>query len=317
MQTFDIEPRVIGNVHVGNHRRNNVIWAGKLAEKGTGGKVFFDGSDNFVVLEVGKRGSGKSYGMASLLEGFAVADSSQIAKHKDKRAVLLLDPLDIHWTAVLPLKDEGPEPLRKQHRILASWQDLRPEAIKADVWIPAGLKWDIDHPAFHEYYLPVSALDGDDWSLLLQTDLILEPRGWLIYEALQKVTVRGWAKRGIAVHPREDYAIEDLIACIEGDDDIVQFYNGETIRSVIQPLKSYARMPLFSAREGTPLTDLLKAGTLSVLSLGRLEEDLRTVMTTVLIRKLRKDRMRASQITRRLSLQNLDASIKQKLEERL
>lgn len=317
MQIFDIEPRIIGDVYVGNHRRNNIIWAGKLAEKGTGGKVFFDGSDNFVVLEVGKRGSGKSYGMASLLEGFAVTDTSQIAKHKDQRAVLLLDPLDIHWTAVLPLKDEGPDALRRQYRALASWRDLKPEVIKADVWVPAGLKWDIDHPAFHEYYLPVSALDGDDWSLLLQTDLILEPRGRLIYEALQKVTIRGWAKRGIAVHPREDYAIEDLIACIEGDDEIIQFYSGETIRSVIQPLKSYARMPLFSAREGTPLTDLIKAGTFSVLSLGRLEEDLRTVMTTVLIRKLRKDRMKASQITRRLNLQDLDNSIKQKLEEKL
>jgi uncharacterized protein len=317
MQTFDVEPRITGDVHVGDQRRRNVIWAGRIAEKGPGGNVFFDGSDNFVVLEVGKRGSGKSYGMASLLEGFAVSEPSQIAKHKDQRAVLLLDPLDIHWTAVLPLKDKGPEALRKQHSVLSSWRELKPESIRAEIWVPAGFKWDLGHPSFVEYYLPVSALDGDDWSLLLQTDLILEPRGRLIYEALQKVSLRGWVRRGLPVRAREDYAIEDLIACIEGDDEINQFYNGETVRSVIQPLNSYARMPLFSGREGTPLTQLIKPGILSVLSLGRLEENLRTVLTTVLIRKLRKDRMIASQISRRLNLQDLDDTVKHQLKGEL
>jgi uncharacterized protein len=305
MPTFDIEPRVTGDVCVGDRRRATVIYAGRLAEKGTGGKIFFDGSDNFVVLEVGKRGSGKSYGMASLLEGFAVSVPSQICVGREKRAVLLLDPLDIHWTAVLPLEDNGPEALKKQYRVLSSWPGLKPEKVNAEVWIPAGFAWDIDHPSFRQYYMPVSALDGDDWSLLLQTDLILEPRGRLIYEALQKVTVRGWIRKGIEVPARTDYAIEDLIACITDDEEINQFYSSETVRSVIQPLNSYGRMPLFSAREGTPLTDLIKDGCLSVMSLGRLDEDLRTVLTTVVIRKLRKDRMVASQLSRRIALQQL------------
>jgi len=76
-------------------------------------------------------------------------------------------------------------------------------------------------------------------------------------------------------------------------------------------------MPLFSGREGTPLTQLIKPGILSVLSLGRLEENLRTVLTTVLIRKLRKDRMIASQISRRLNLQDLDDTVKHQLKGEL
>jgi DNA helicase HerA-like ATPase len=76
-------------------------------------------------------------------------------------------------------------------------------------------------------------------------------------------------------------------------------------------------MPLFSAREGTPMTELIRSGTLSVLSLGRLGEDLRTVLTTTVVRKLRKDRTVASQVSRRLALQNLDASTRAELVQEL
>src|SRR6266566_4014302 len=115
MKTFDIEPRVNGKVHVGGGKRESVILAGRMAEKSNSEPIFFDGSDNFVVFEVGKRGSGKSYGMGSLLEGFATAAASRIGTHTERRAVVLLDPLDIHWPALTPLSRDGPEGLRKQH----------------------------------------------------------------------------------------------------------------------------------------------------------------------------------------------------------
>src|SRR5262245_41765434 len=96
MKTFDIEPRVAGRVWVGGTQRQAVVLAGRLAEKTNSEDLYFDGSDNFVVFEVGKRGSGKSYGMGSLLEGFATVETSKISTHKERRAVVLLDPLDIH-----------------------------------------------------------------------------------------------------------------------------------------------------------------------------------------------------------------------------
>src|SRR5262245_37198516 len=128
-KTFDIEPRVPGRVHLGSNKRESVILAGKLAEKGNNDALYFDGSDNFVVFEVGKRGSGKSYGMGSLLEGFATSATSKIGSHTHPRAVVLLDPLDIHWTALTPLSANGPEGLRKQHAVLAKWDNLDVEAI--------------------------------------------------------------------------------------------------------------------------------------------------------------------------------------------
>jgi len=255
--------------------------------------------------------------MGSLLEGFATNEISKISAIKESRAVLLLDPLDIHWTAVLPLSSDGPAVLKRQHKILKSWADLDTEEINAEIWMPAGYLTDIDHPAFKEYYLPVSDLDSDDWSILLKTDVILETRGRLIDEAYQKITVLGWKKSGRPRNPRSNYSIQDLIDCILGDDEIQDFYHPETIRSVIQPLRAYARMPLFSAREGTSMTDLAKKGVFSVLSLGRLGDNLRTVLTTVVVRKLRKNRMVASQIKRRLGLQKLKSDDRKRLENEL
>jgi hypothetical protein len=319
MKTFDIEPRVNGSVHFGGTKRDAVILAGKMAEKGNSESVYFDGSDNFVVFEVGKRGSGKSYGMGSLLEGFATSEASKISQHKERRAIILLDPLDIHWTALLPLSSEGPEGLRKQHEIVKKWGGLEIEPINVRVFVPAGYGWDVDRPEFQEYQVPVRSLTAGDWGLLIRADLVTETRGRLIDEAYRKVTELGWGGQGnIPRHePTDDYGITDLVDCIEQDTEVAGFYAAETCRSVVQPLRSLARMPLFASREGTPMTELARVGVLSVLCLARLPEDLRTVVTTVLVRKLRSDRMFASQIKRRLALAREDHAVQAALTEEL
>lgn len=319
MKTFDVEPRVNGKVHLGSTKRESLILAGRLAEKGNNEPLYFDGSDNFVVFEVGKRGSGKSYGMGALLEGFATAATSRIGRHQTQRAVVLLDPLDIHWTALTPLSSSGPDGLRRQHAILAKWNDLEVEPINVRVFVPAGHRWDIDPPEFREFRLPVSSLTAGDWGLLIKADLITEPRGRLIDEAYRKVTELGWGwdNPSSARPPKSSYSISDLIECIENDSEIQAFYAAETCRSVVQPLRALARMPLFDSAEGTPLTELAELGILSIMSLGRLTEDLRTVLTTVLVRKLKSDRMYASQIRRRLALQTHTPEVIVQLEEEL
>src|SRR5207247_2063590 len=137
----------------------------------------------FVVFEVGKRGSGKSFGMGSLLEGFATGASSRIGKHTERRAVVLLDPLDIHWPALTPLSSTGPAGLRKQHDVFTRWGGLEVEPINVRVFVPAGHRSNFDPPAFLEYEIPVSFLDAGDWGLLIRADLITETRGRLIDEA--------------------------------------------------------------------------------------------------------------------------------------
>src|SRR5262249_31571470 len=155
-----------------------------------------------------------------------------IAEHKEHRAAVLLDPLDIHWTALQPLRPDGPDALKRQHSLVAKWAGLEVEPIEASVFVPAGYGWqNIDHPGFQEYRIPVNSLTSADWGLLLKTDLVTEPRGRLIDEAYRKVTEIGWAGR--AADP--NYSIDDLIDCIENDADVAAFYANETRRSVVQP----------------------------------------------------------------------------------
>lgn len=317
MKQFDVDPHVPGAIRLGSDKGHNTVWIGRMAERRSSENLYFDGSDNFVVLEVGKRGSGKSYGMGSMLEGFATDPSSRIATHEEKRGVLLLDPLDIHWTAIEPLRPDGPPGMVRQHAILSRWDGLEVEPINVRVFVPAGFEWDIDHPQFLSYQLPVSELDEADWAHLLDCDIVNDTRGRLIAEVFAKVSETGWTARGSGVPPRRDYSVQDLIDCAEGDDDITSFYHRETIRSLVQPLRAFARMPLFQSNTGTPLTTLISPGVLSILSMGRLPADVRSVLTTVLIRKLRYDRMYASQIRRRLALETLDDRTKAELEGEL
>lgn len=319
-EDFLIEPRVAGKVHLGSDKRESVILAGRMAEKGNGDPIYFDGSDNFVVFEVGKRGSGKSYGMGSLLEGFATAAASKIGVHSDRRAVVLLDPLDIHWTALIPLSADGPEGLRRQHAVLKKWPDLEMKPDKRSRSIPAGHGWEIDPVMFREFRIPVSSLHAGDWGMLIKADLITEPRGRLIDESFRKVTELGWTRENShkQVAPKSSYTISDLIDCIEHDPEIKSFYAADTCRSVIQPLRALARMPPFDSAEGTPLLiELAEAGVLSIFSLGRLTEDLRTVLTTVVVRELKADRMISSQIRRRLALKAETPATVETLKEEL
>lgn len=316
MQVYDIEPHVAGEVRLGSDKGHNSIWAGRMAERGNGERIVFDGSENFVTLEVGKRGSGKSFGMGAILEGFAAVSGSGIASHSVPRAVLLLDPLDIHWTAIEPLRPDGPAGMKAQYALLKKWPTLAVEPVNVQVYMPAGYEWDIDHPGLRSYKLPVSALDSADWAFLLDCDLMTEPRGRLVDEAYRKVTELGWQTPKRSVPPRAQYDIQDLIDCAESDSEITSFYHAETIRSVVQPLRAFQRMPLFDSN-GTALTDLAREGFLTIMCLGRLPASIRTVLTTVVVRKLRADRMYASQIRRRLALRTEDDATRNALEAEL
>ena len=320
MIQFDVLPRINEKIVIGGDKDRSRILVARSAEKGRERfPIYFDASDDFVVLEVGKRGSGKSYGMGSVLEGFATRDNSRIAQHKERRAVILLDPLDVHWPALIGLRPDGTEALRQQHRLLDTWPDLEAEPINVQVFVPAGYEWAMDYPGFREYRIPVSEMAAADWALLLSTDLIAEPRGRLLDEAHRKVTELGWqkARNSGFMEACGDYSVQDLITCIQEDHEIEGLYADGTRRSVIQPLRTYGRMPLFADRTGTPMVDVARPGVLSILCLGRLPEDLRTVVATVFVRKLKADRMVASTVRRRLALSDEDVETQASLRQEL
>ncbi|MBV9125426.1 MAG: ATP-binding protein [Planctomycetes bacterium] len=296
---FEAAQRITEDIVFGGPGKHHILF-GRILDSGRPRPVHFDADENFVVIEVGKRGSGKSFNLGAALEAFAARDNScSIAHHgDDRRAVLLLDPLDVHWPAVFPICNTGSPHVREQYALLARWPEIRVDPVSVQVFMPAGRLVPEDPAAFKEFFLPVADLTPADFALLLGADLVTDPAGMLIGELHDKVTRTGFTLSGRQVAPNPSFSLVDLVACLD-DDDVRANYATQTLRAVRQRLTSWQRDPLFRSSGGTPVTQLLQAGNLSILCLNRLSEDMRSVLTGVLVRKIKAERSRSSQIDRR------------------
>lgn len=293
-------PELTSDVTLNGPCKNNILCGRVRDSKYSRNNVFLDADENFVVLEVGKRGSGKSFGMGSILESFATEEAEcSIAKHgDDRRGVLLIDPLDIHWTAIYPVRDGVSPDMDFQDSLLRRYGGIEAEKIKVEVYVPAGTKRGEDPGEFLEFQLPVSELTPDDFAMLYGTNLVTEPAGMLIWELFEKVTRLGYTSGHRTILPKSDFGLADLVAGLQ-DDEIQDNFAPQTIRAVGQRLRTWLGDPLFQSSTGTPITHLVQSGKLTILSLNRLSEDMRSVVTGVVVRKIKAERTPSSQLERR------------------
>ena len=307
MPLFTLKPEIRSDVVVGTVGGRDRVLIGRLAETASTKPVYFDATKEFVALIVGKRGSGKSYALGSFLEGFATRpDDTDIARIASKRAVLLLDPMGNFWPTAIPVTPDGPAKVNSQWNALKQWRLSVPE-IDVRVWLPAGFRETSDYHSITPFYVDPSDLDDHDWADILGLNLIKDPQGVLLADAFDHVK----QSKGGGVFV---YSLDELIAAAEHM-MTTGAHAGETVRALKRSLSSYARLELFRGG-GTPLTDLLKAGQLSVLMLPvRVGHDLRSVLTRMLIRRILRDREVASHITQRTQIEKLDAAQRQNLAD--
>jgi len=301
------DPEITSRVRIGGAGKHHVFIGRVRDSRRNNSEVHFDADNNFVVLEVGKRGSGKSFGMGTALEAFATAeDSCSLAEHgPERRGVLLLDPLDIHWTAIYPVQDGVSRHMKEQYKLLKRWPDVAVEAINVNVYMPAGRGLPEDPDEFQPFQIPVCDLTAEDWGMLYGANIVSDPAGMLIWELFEKVTRLGYEIADQQFPSKTTYGLVDLIACLD-DNEIQASYAPQTVRAVRQRFRTWLGDPLFQSDIGTPVTDLVKAGELSILCLNRLSEDMRSVITGVLVRKIKAARTRSSQLERRRAY---DASV--------
>lgn len=308
-------PEITSRIHVGGRGKHHVL-IGRLRDSGRNTHpVHFDADNNFVVLEVGKRGSGKSFGMGAALEAFATEKNScTVATHgSERRGVFLLDPLDIHWTAIYPLRDGVSPYMKEQFKLLSRWPEISVEPIRVNVYMPAGRGQPEDPPAFLPFQLPVADLTPEDWGLLYGANIVSDPAGMLLWELYEKVTRLGYDVGEEHISPKSCYGLSDMIACLD-DHEIQAAYSPQTVRAVRQRLRTWLGDPLFQSDTGTSVTTLVRAGELSILCMNRLSEDMRSVITGVLVRKLKGARTRSSQYERRRAYDpSADVAIQNKM----
>jgi len=298
-------PRNLVTIGVSEGKETEWTYLGRLAEIGPLTGIHFDAAHPHVVAIFGKRGSGKSYTMGSMLEGLCTVQSeTSISNIKRDNAILLLDTLGIfQWTDISLDEATDSEVLRAQKATWRGW-NLQPEELDVQVWIPKGTRTDATPASHKEFSIRTSDFTADDWGYLLDLNIYQDRMGQLLNDAFLKVTLEGWenAEDGPQL-PNPSYSIEDLINCIKSDIELGESYQSETQRAVIQQLTTYYRNPLFEDN-GTPLSEMLISGRMNVLVMSRMSGPLRLVILSALIRRLMDERMIASEMEKHLLIRS-------------
>jgi uncharacterized protein len=298
-------------------RQHDKLLLGYLAESGPRRNLWLDITGEQVIAVLGKRGSGKSYTLGTIIEGLAAGEgNSAIASLNTPRAALVFDIMDIFWSSQILLTSEGPAELMKQFEIMKRG-GFTTQPLNIEIWIPSGFENpQIDPP--HVCLLEIRAcdLEIDDWGSLFEVDIFGEPRGMLISEVITHVARTGYtASEDVDVPANPNFDLSDLLNCLAQDVEILANYREDTIRSVRQRLSTYAALPLF-AGDGTSLATLLPPFQATVLMLARVPDALKKVIVAVLTRRILRERRDASLAQKRMDLDSrLDESQRDELKK--
>jgi hypothetical protein len=320
MKKFTTRPRVFRSSpgYAGTHNAESKGWVylGRLGEAGPLTDVRFDTDLAHVAALFGKRGSGKSYTLGTLLEGLCTAEAtSSIAENLGHSAVLLFDTLGVfQWMSILLQENSQKAVLKEQFACRRGWA-IKAEPLDVSIWIPKGTRTP-GTPADHqEFTINCSDFAAEDWGYLFGLDIYQDRMGQLLNDAYIKVTQEGWNDSQGRHQPNFNYSLDDLIACVKSDRELLGAYHDETRRSVMQQLMTYHRNPLFED-QGTPLRDFLKPGRMSVIVMNKMSDELRLIVVSALMRRLIASRVQASEAEKHLKIvEKLSPAEKEALEQ--
>ena len=306
MKKFTTKPRVFRSspAYVGTSNYESLSWVyiGRLGEAGPLTDVRFDIEMAHVVALFGKRGSGKSYTLGTLLEGLCTKEiSSSIAENPRNNSVLLFDTLGIfQWMSIVLDENTQRDILKEQFAVRKGW-NIKPEPLDIAIWIPRGTRT-LGTPENHiEFSISCSDFAAEDWGFLLGLDIYQDRMGQLLNDAYIKVTIEGWNDNDRQYQSSKSYSLEDLIACIKSDKELNTAYQAETRRAVLQQLVTYQRNQMFE-NHGTSLRDILKPGQMSVIVMNKMSDELRLIVLAALMRRLIASRVEASEAEKHLKI---------------
>ncbi|MSQ48648.1 MAG: ATP-binding protein [Deltaproteobacteria bacterium] len=307
MKKFTVRPALTGNRKIrigGGEEGADWVALGRLGEAGALTSIVQDVSMEHVVAIVGKRGSGKSYTLGSLLEGLCTdPNGTAIGSISGKRAVLLFDTLGIfQWTDIAVTQDAKAEAVQRQFLAKGNW-DIPAIRTHVAIWRPASGGDVRVRTGQRELTVKPADLDASAWGYLLGLDVMQDRMGQLLGDAYEKVSIEGWSTGKGNQRPKTDFEIADLVACIVSDQELGASYQSETRRALAQQLTTFDRSTLFRAN-GTDLRELLVPGVMSVIVMNKMTDELRLVLITAIIRKVLRSRIEASELEKDLLIRN-------------
>ena len=271
------------------------ILIGRLAEAGVITQVFFEATSEHVVAIFGKRGSGKSYTLGSISEGFCTQEKeSGISVISKDNAILLFDTLGIYqWMDILLEESSSSQVVKSQISLQKKW-NLKSKPLDILLFEPKQVRLRPSPRKHLEFTLNTPDLSSSDWGYLLGLDIYTDRMGQLLNDVYIKVTQEGWSDGKRSFHALQHYYLDDMINCVKNDTELLQIYHSETRRALLQQLITFSRNPLFQ-KEGTRLENFLKPGYLSILLMHKIPDDLRLIIVSSLIKKIIDNRIEASE----------------------
>jgi ABC-type thiamine transport system ATPase subunit len=275
---------------------------GTLAEAvaGKSPRVWISTAKEQVIAVVGKRGSGKSFTLGVIAEGLASGSHSVLGEQKTPRAVLLFDPLDVYWTTRFPVVESDNKEAHKHYQ-LAKSVGLPQLEYHVEAWLPGvSAAREADPDWFRTLTIPVPAMGLEEWEVLLNVNTMSDPIGQAFADLLALVRAKGYRNQGEDISPKSEFGLGELSSAI-GADELTGTYHPETLRALRQRLGALEGTGLFSVT-GTRIGELLAAGQVTVVMLGRLPQSYRSSVVAVLTRMLIEERSRGAFAEKRLVL---------------
>ncbi|HNV01461.1 MAG TPA: hypothetical protein PKK60_03470, partial [archaeon] len=252
------------------------LFIGRVQEKDSEGKdVYLDGLNPHVVFVCGARGSGKSYVLGVVAEEMAI-------KNKNV-GIVVVDPIGVFWSMKHPNKEE------KELELLAKW-DLMPRGLdNVKVFIPVGMKSSVPKSTYDSVFsIQPALLTAEDWCLTFGIDRF-SPTGLLMEKGISKVKAGYVTSEGKPVRGKQNtFSLEDLIMCFDSDSELNdkdRGYKSDSIRALASRFDAAKHWGIFDEK-GTPLSQLSKAGQMTILDTSFLEDNVSALVIGIFARRL-------------------------------
>ncbi|MFC1754328.1 ATP-binding protein [Thermoproteota archaeon] len=204
-------------------------------------KIYMDVSGAHVVFICGKRGGGKSYTMGVMAEGFSLLEPEV----RQNLSIILLDTMGIYWTMG--------HANHKERELLEPY-GIEPKPVEVRIYTPEKYFYEYKKKGIRTDYpfsLDPAELESDDWNKAFRQDKY-GVNGIYIAEIITKMKKE-----------KEKYKLEDIFAFIDADKET----DSNTRAAVKAMFKTSEGWGIF-AEKGTPLLDLAKGGTITVLDVS-------------------------------------------------
>ena len=205
--------------------------------------LYLDVARSHVILVAGKRGSGKSYSLGVIAEEIA----NLPAEVSRNIAPLIFDTMGIFWT--MKYKNE------KEKYQLTEW-NLEPKSLPVKVFAPIGKINEYKEkgiPIDQGFALKASELEAEDWIVTFNLSMTSQ-EGVLITNTISQLKKQS-----------DNFTLQEIIKDINQAHNVNQ-ENKNIASSLFQAAESWGIFA--TSKEGTEITDLVNAGTTTILDLS-------------------------------------------------